>query len=417
MKDFFQKYQHPLYLFSISILWIIVINFFLQIFNQNYIYPDTESYIKASMDLYLLHKPNDIRPSLIAAINGFPLLFGLNKTTLFHWNMLVNLFLWIAAVLLIYNFCSKLTTKKVAFYLSLIYIFTLGSLLIVFEFLSETVFTFFLLISLVLFQKYDVSKRIFFLAFGFSTLVLSMLIKPASLLLFIGVCVFFGIVQLKSLIRSKSSILVYVSVFIVFCHLALMKYHYGNFTISYIDSFTYYNYLGTKADCLKTGKEFVQCNNERYNYFNTFSLPEGKKVACEDIKNQVSNNTLNLIKAYCLNMIGNSSKASGYFYIYENKNDSTNFEVYKLIFRGISRLNTLFYSLIGLLLSIIVVFSKKTAKIIKITAFTIIYIIAISAISSDQADRFHIVIYPFTLILIAYYFSNKSKQFSEQLQK
>lgn len=417
MKDFFQKYQHPLYLFSISILWIIILNFFLQIFNQNYIYPDTESYIKASIDLYSLNKPNDIRPSLIAAINGFPLLFGYSKSVLFLWNTIINLSLWFATVLLIYNFCSKLTSKRAAFYLALIYIFTLGSLLIVFEFLSETVFTFFLLVSLVFFQKYDVSKRIFFLAFGFSTLVLSMLIKPASLILLISVCMFFGIGELKSLIRSKSSIIVYVSVFIVFVHLASMKSHYGNYTISYIDSFTYYNYLGTKADCLKTGKEFIQCNNQRYLYFNTFSLSEGKKVAFEDIKNQVSNNTLNLIKAYCLNIIGNSSKASGYFYIYENKNDATNFEVYKLIFRGISRLNTLFYSLIGLLLSIIVIFSKKTAKIIKITAFTIIYIIAISAISSDQADRFHIVIYPFTLILIAYYFSNKSKQFSEQLQK
>lgn len=417
MKDFSQKYLYQFYLFFIGFLWIITLNFFLQVFHQNYIYADTESYIRASTDLYLLNKPNDIRPSLIAAINGFPLLFGYSKSALFHWNTIINLTLWFATVLLIYRFCSKLIAKKTAFYLALVYVFTLGSLLIVFEFLSETVFTFFLLLSLVLFQKFDTSKKTIYLSIGFSTLVLSMLIKPASLLLFIGVCVFFGIGELKNFIKSKSSILVYVAVFSVFGHMYFMKSNYGNYTISYIDSFTYYNYLGTKADCFKTGKEFVQCNNERYRYFNTFSLPEGKKVAFEDIKNQVSSNTFNLIKAYFSNMIGNSSKASGYFYIYENKKNASNFETYKLLFRGVSRLQTLFYSLIGILLSIGIIVRKKGTRIAKITAFIILYSIAISAISSDQADRFHIVIYPFVLILIAYYFSNKSKPFSEPLQK
>jgi len=244
-----------------------------------------------------------------------------------------------------------------------------------------------------------------------------MLIKPASLLLFIGICVFYGIGELKNLIRSKYSITVYIAVFIVFGHMYFMKSNYGNYTISYIDSFTYYNYLGTKADCLKTGKEFVQCNNERYRYFNTFSLPEGKKVAFEDIKNQVSNNTFNLIRAYFTNMIGNSSKASGYFYVYENKKNASNFETYKLLFRGMSRLQSLFYSLIGILLSIRIIIRKEETKIVKITSFMILYIIAISAISSDQADRFHLVIYPFVLILIANYFSNKSKPFSAPLQK
>jgi len=63
----------------------------------------------------LLNKPNDIRPSLIAAINGFPLLFGYGKNALFLWNTFVNLVLWFATVLLIYRFCSKLITQKQPF--------------------------------------------------------------------------------------------------------------------------------------------------------------------------------------------------------------------------------------------------------------------------------------------------------------
>lgn len=417
MKKIIQKFQFQIYLVFIGVLWILILNFFLQIFSQNYVYPDTESYIRASEDLYFSFKPNDIRPSLIAAINGFPLLFGFATSTLFLWNIILNLVIWFTTVLLIFSFCSKLISKKGAFFISLIYLFTLGSLLIVFEFLSESVFTFFLLLSIYFFQKHAITQKVYYLSFGFSILILSMLIKPSSLLLFLFVCVFFGFHLLNKVIRNWSSILIYGSILIVVGHLYSMKSNYGNYTISYIDSFTYYNYLGTRADCFKNGTEFEQCNNYRYRYFNTFSLPDGKKVAFEDIKNQLNNNFFNFSKAYLVNMTLNSSKASGYFYAYENKTNSSNFELIKVLFRGLSRLQTIFYSIVGIVLSLKYIFKKKEDKIIKIISFSIIYIIAISAISSDQGDRFHIVIYPLILILIAKLIQDNFKPFFVPLQK
>jgi|APCry1669192647_1035423.scaffolds.fasta_scaffold01903_3 hypothetical protein len=417
MRKLLQKYQFQFYLVIIGIFWLLLINFFLQIFQQNYIYADTESYIRASKDFYFSHKPNEIRPSLIAAINGLPFLFGFTKSSLFLWNTILNLILWLATLLLIYSFCSKIVNPKKAFYIALVYVFTLGSLLVVFEFLSEPLFSFSLLVPLILFQKYDNTKKIGFLSIGLSMLIISMLIKPASLLLFFVVCFLFGFKVLVKVLQNKSSIAIYISIIIVFAHLQSMKTNYGNYTLSYIDSFTYYNYLGTKSDCLKNNKEFLQCNNYRYNYFNKFSLPEGKKIAFEDFKNQLTHNTINFMSAYFSNLVGNSCKASGYFYAYENKKSSNNFEVYKIIFRGISRIQCLLYSLIGILLSIYYIFKKKTNKIIKITSFSIVYIIVISAISSDQGDRFHIVVYPLILILVAKFLSKKTKLFSEPLQK
>ena len=41
------------------------------------------------------------------------------------------------------------------------------------------------------------------------------------------------------------------------------------------------------------------------------------------------------------------------------------------------------------------------------TALLVLYIIGISGISSDQGDRFHIITYPFTLILLANYLKTK----------
>ena len=49
------------------------------------------------------------------------------------------------------------------------------------------------------------------------------------------------------------------------------------------------------------------------------------------------------------------------------------------------------------------------------TALLIVYIMGISGISSDQGDRFHIITYPFTLILLANYL--KSKLFFARPQK
>lgn len=407
MEKLLQKYQFQFYLVIIGIIWLLLLNFFLQIFQQNYIYADTESYIKASEDFYFLHRPNEIRPSLIAAINGLPFLFGFTKSSLFLWNTILNFILWLATVLLIYSFCSKIVNSKKAFCIALVYVFTLGSLLIVFEFLSEPLFSFFLLVPLILFQKYDNTKRIAFLSIGLSMLIISMLIKPASLLLFIGVCFLFGFKILVKVFQNKSSIAIYISIIIVFAHLQSMKTNYGNYTLSYIDAFTYYNYLGTKADCYKQGTKYEQCNNNRYTYFNKFSLPEGKKVAYKDIKYQITENTFNFFKAYISNIIGNSFGGSGYFYAFENKGKLGNFETYKTIFRGISKVQCLLYSLSGVLLSIYYIFKKKTNKTIKIISFSILYIIGISAISSDQGDRFHIVIYPLILILIAEFISKK----------
>jgi hypothetical protein len=407
MKSFLQKYQYQLYLIAIGLFWILLLNLFLQIVSQNYIYADTKSYIKAAEDLYFQHKPNEIRPLLIAAINGIPFLFGFSKSSLFVWNTILNLTLWLASTLLIYKLCSKILDPKKAFYFALFYVFTLGSLLIAFEFLSEPLFSFSLLVSVLFFQKYDRTKKVKFLSFGISILILSMLIKPASILLTIGTFVLLGHKTLLKVLLDKTSIIIYLSIVLLFTNLQSMKSNYGNYTLSYIDAFTYYNYLGTKADCYKKGTIYNPCNNNRYTYFNKFSLPESKKIAFKDFKYQISKNTFNVIKAYLGNIFANSVGLSSYLRFYENKNNESNFEIYKIFFKGVSRIQCLLYTLSGMVLSIYFLYKKKTDKIIKIVAFSIIYIIAISGISSDHEDRFHLVIYPLILILLANFLSEK----------
>lgn len=416
MNWVFSKYKSELFLFLFASIWIFCLNFFLQIFNQNYIYPDTASYIKASEEFYLFFKPNEFRPSLIAVFAGFPLLFNFSKSALFGWNIFLNLSLWFFAVVLIFKICCLLVNKKIAFYISLLYILSVGSALIIFEFLAETIFTFFLLVTIYLLQYYVITKKTFYIISALSVLALSALIKPVTLGLFVLALIFYCYINFKKILISKYSLMLYLSVFILLGHMYAMKKAYGNFTLSYIDTYTYYNYLGTRADCLKNNETFVQGNNYRYRYFISLSSSEGKKEAIKDMEYQLINNTSNFFKAYFINLKYNSNVGSGYFYAYSNNNNDSNFEDYKTLFRGLSRFQNIFYTLTGLVLAAYCLFKSKVTYL-RETAFIVLYIIFISAISSDQADRFHIVVYPLILILIAGFISERFKPFAEQPQK
>ena len=408
MKIVFTKYKHSFILIVIGLLWVCFLDFVLQIKFQSFVFPDSESYILASENLYYLHKADIIRPSLIAGINGFPLLFGYSIDSLFIWNTVINLIFWLAIVVLIYQMAFQFVSQKIAFLLALLYLFSVGSLVLIFQVLSETPFTFLLLLSLYFFQKYFKNNQVKHASFGFSLLIISVLIKPMSFGLGLLLLIFF-FYKLKKILLDKWSFPIYGSILLVVFHMYTMKKNYGDFTISYIDTYTYYNYLGTRADCLKNNTEFVQCDNYRYQYFNTLSLSEGKNEAFRDMKKQITTNTLNFVKAYFINIYFNSYRGSGYFYEFKNVNKTSYFEFVKVIFRGISKLQNIFYTMIGVCLSLYFLKrNKRELNFIKVVSLCIVYIFLMSGISSDQGDRFHVVFYPFVVILIAYYISIKN---------
>ncbi len=409
MKSVFSKYKHPFILIVIGLLWVCFLDFVLQIKFQSFVFPDSESYLLASENLYYLHKADIIRPSLIAAINGFPLLFGYSIDSLFVWNTVINLFFWLAIVVLVYQIILQFLSQKIAFLLALLYLFSVGSLVLIFQVLSETPFTFLLLLSMFFFQKYFKNNQVKYASFGFSILIISVLIKPMSFGLGLMLLVFFFF-KLKKIVLDKWSFPIYVSILIVVFHMYTMKKNYGDFTISYIDTYTYYNYLGTRADCLKNNTEFVQCDNYRYKYFNTLSLSEGKKEAFRDMKKQVTTNTVNFVKAYFINIYFNSYRGSGYFYEFKNVNKTSYFEFVKIIFRGISKLQNIFYTMIGVFLAFSYLMKNRwELNFIKVVSLCIVYIFLMSGISSDQGDRFYVVFYPLVMVLLGFYILKKNK--------
>lgn len=398
------KVKYESFLLIIALVFYLVVVYLMQISDQTIIFGDTNSYVLAAKQLYIEGKLNDHRPLVISLINGFPLLFSTQEKYLFVWSLLINTVSWLSTILFLFYTAKEWIAPKKAFLFALTYIFFIGNLFIVFHLLSETLYIFFLVLFfyfITLFYKYKNSKS---LVYSCCLLLLMTMIKPFSVgLLYVFIWIYRK--DLKLIVRFKNSVTISLCLAILGVQLVQMKRQYGTYTISYIDGVTYYDYLGTKADCLKKNIAFVQGKNERVKRIKYKTLMEMKVIAKEDFEAQITNNTYNLFKAYILNGIDNATHGSASVHGCINQNNTSYFDIFSYLFKGLSKIQNILFTSLGLLISIAFIF-MKTPKPIKFTSLTLTYIIAVSAISSDQGDRFHIVIYPLLLILLIYAYSS-----------
>lgn len=407
MKSFFSNNRYPLLLTFLSLIWVLAVVFVFQVFDQRFVFGDSKSYYWAAVELYSNGTLNDHRPLVISAINGFPLLFGFSGAAIFIWSWMVNLCCWLGTVLLIFSIAKRYVKSKVAFFTALTFLFCIGNLFIAFHLLSESIFTFCLVLAFYNIQIHLDSKSTRPLIFALVVLLLSIMIKPLSLILAVIVLLFFC-KKWKAILKSGYSLLLYLSCGILFFQMYTMKTNFGNFTVSYIDSFTYYNYLGTRADCLKNKTPFIQGENQRYAYFGKLSHTKQKEVASGDFKKQLSSNTENLIKAYAVNLVVNSTKGSAAVYGCENKLHTNYFDRLHFFFKAVSKLQNIILTSIGLFLSLLTFLRwKGNAILFRLGAVVFMCIVAVSAISSDQGDRFHIVLYPIILLMLSNYFPKR----------
>ncbi|MDI1255174.1 MAG: hypothetical protein PSV16_03655 [Flavobacterium sp.] len=414
MKQIFLKFKFDIALIVIALLWLYVFDFLFQISTQSIGCPDCNSYLSAAKNLYQLHIGNQYRPMGIAAINGFPLLFGFSDDAVFAFGYYVNIGCWIGTTLVIFELSKTYLKPKIAFLVALVLIFFIGNTTLVFQLMSETVFMFAIAVVFYFLFKYFKNNNFSSLAIALSIMIFAMLIKPGALFLAIIVSLFF----VKVLIRNYGSrwmALVYGAVLLVMVQCAGIKYQFGNFTISYIDGLTYYNYLGSKAKCMKEDEIFNQQNNP-YGMPHFSALPsEQKKIAVEDLKFQLQTNTVNLARAYADDVYGNTTSGSSYVLECENKWNTTYFETSKFVFYSASQWQNIFFTIIGFLLSIWYFF--KGNQQFRLIAIFVIYTIVSSGISCDQGDRFHVITFPFVLLLIAKFLvENFFKRHAARLQ-
>jgi hypothetical protein len=394
----------------LGLIWITFLNELLQIRNQNIIYSDSDNYREAASFFYHGFKVHHYRPVGMAIIFGIPYLFGGDDAAIYNFSFIVNIISWLGIALLVFSFLKKYLSPNMSLVFTLLFYSILGSAFINFHLLTESIFTVLILLSFYLIDKYYKSKSFHYLALAISILLFTVVIKPGAMFFAIVLLIFFSRTLIKNY-NKRSTVFIYMSLGLILFQGIKMKEQYGNFTISYIDGVTYYNYLGSKALCIKENKEFKQGENKRADYIFSLPLPEGKIVAAKDAVEQLKTNSTNLIKAYLLDIADNTKSPSDCISICMNIKGKGYFEFVKKSMLVISKYQNRFFTLIGFILALYYCLrSFKKQDIYTLMSLYILYIMATSGISSQQGDRFHIVFFPVVIILIGKMYAEKSRK-------
>lgn len=407
MKNFWLKYNYQIILLFTGIIWIVFFSGILQLKDQAFIYPDADNYRESASFLYHNFQVHYYRPMGMALIFGIPYLFGGGDAAVYAFSFFVNIICWLGTALLLFYFLKKFISQDKAFWFTLLFYALLGPLCNVFHLLTETLYTFLIFCVIFLIDKYNATRLYKYLSLALGLLIFLILIKPGAKFLAIVLILFYSRTLLKNWYKASNAFICLPLLMIVF-QCVKMKEQYGDYTISYIDGVTYYNYLGNTAMTLKTGETFKEGLKKRGDYI--FSLPytETKEVAANDFKDQLKNNKINLVRAYFSDIIYNSKMPSGYFDFCVNLKGKSYYEKTKSAMIVISKYQNRIFSVIGLILALYYFLrSFKKADICTLISFYILYTIAISGISSHEGDRFHIVFFPFVILLMGKLYADK----------
>ncbi len=414
-----KKYKYHFLIIFVGLCCLEVLNFLLQLDKQTLIYADCSNYLESAQKMYLKFTGHYYRPMLMAFITGIPYLFGSSDAGIFQWSFVVNVFCWLGTSIVLFEILKNFVKERVAFWFAVLPFFILGSIILNYHLLTENIFVFFTILAFYLLFQYYKTKKFWYLSLSLSLVLSSMLIKPGAKFFGIIMVLFFVKEILKNY-KHKSMILLYGSLLLITIQLVGMKAQYGDFTISYIDGVTYHNYICSKAECFKNGKEYHQINNPRAEYLFGLDFTDQKKVAFEDLKHQIKTNFSNLVKAYFSDVIENSKTGNACIEDVKNYENKTDFPFWEKLIFSITKWQNRILTIMAVLLSTLFLYTNfRKERIYFFVALFIPYIIVLSGISCGQGDRFHLVTFPFVILLLAKFLSEtkRFKPFFERLQK
>jgi len=401
------------FLFFIALVWTFLFSTLLQLTPAFSPLGDDGSYLLAAKQLYNQHLFNDSRPIFIAALQGFPYVFGASDATVIGWSLFLNFVCWWFTISLLYLICATRFSSQIAFKTALFFIFCIGNSAVCFNMLSESIFICSLVAAVytlnLSFHKGKEKHK----ATTIALLLAAVLIKPVAIGLVVLV-VFFSIKSYKKWLFVPSGLLLVLPLFFIGIQLQGLKKQHGDYTLSYIGAYTYYNYLGAKADCLQKGIAFIPGENVRAKKFTPLSPHQKKEIADADFNQQLLHNSVNLSKAYAFCLYSNSSKGSYIVSSCSNKKQTHIFKIAHWFFKACSKLQNIVYTFFGLVLAgFFLMKRQRGTPFQQIVSLQLLYLFFIAGLSCYQCDRFHIVFFPLTLLLAASYWGNKSKTMNQ----
>jgi hypothetical protein len=377
------------------VLPILIYFLFSYIYLRNYNitdfwnYADQASYINASRKFYENFYIDPYRTIGYQFLLGCPSLFNLNLKIIF-WPIFVNLFCFLISINTLSKICLYHSIKP----FHVITILCLSSSIIIHINFALTEI-FFISISLLAYKYFiDLNsyngKNTDYLKWSF-VMSLIALTKPGFLLF---TCFFI----LTMIIRNRRKTLYILLPFLILItsQASAIKFHYGKFKLSYIGSLTYYRYLGSSIESFNTynnftASDFYRIQEQRDRIIKGYSLNQIDSISNLDYKNYLYNSPLSFSKAYVNNIVSNT---------FSSNLDETPF------LYGINKIFNIIFTCFPILIFLYGLLKKQIFYTKLFPYFFIIYTILISGVSSMQGDRFHLVFYPFSILLIVIFITN-----------
>jgi len=390
-----------------ALISIFLIDAFLLLNSQNNLCVDGENYLEASIYLFKNFEVHYYRPIGMSIIYGFPVLLGYDTyLDLYNYVLFINILLYVGIIIYFFKICNLFFDKKKAFYLSVFLLTYFGISIHCNEILSEIPFIFFILVAFYCLSQYYILNKKDYLFYAISFFLFTIVIRPGIIYFSIGIFLYY-LFTIYKICSIKRILILSVPITLLLFQITKMKEQYGNYTISYIDAVTYYNYLGSKAICLKNNKILNQNSNKRAHFIFSQTYKNQKSIAYQDLFYQIRNNTYFMVRAYIDNLEENTKTASSRLQQMKNIENEKHYNVKIKLISKITEWQNKLTTLIGLLLALyFIVTIKKHNKVIFIFALYFSYIFFISGISSTQGDRFHIVFYPIVLLLLFIFLKN-----------
>lgn len=371
-----------------------------------YKFPDSKHYEGASKAFYTKDFTlSASRPLGFPILIGIPYLFNASPEAHVNFKYLLQFIFWISSVLILFALLTTHLNYLLSSFLALLYALNIGNIIITNQSLTEPIFCFLLILSAYSFNKYLSTKSHTYLLITFFAICYSAICKPVmeyfAYLLFAYL--------IFSLIKHKAPKLKYIlGATLIFAltiglQKSLMKIQHGSFQISKIGKAALYTYIGAKAKSFEkeiSVHEEMKLRRAKKKKFRGAKLDS---LAMSDFKDQLSNNTSNLLKAYFLNIHENSTTGSTFVKRLKNINkDKTFFPKRNKAYYLSTKQNQAysFLTIIGIPLLILIglffpnVRTKQTYHLVCFMWLMSIYIIIFSGLSYGQKDRFHIVFVP-----------------------
>jgi hypothetical protein len=391
---------------SIGLLWLFFWNHLLQLNQQNNICNDCDNYREAASLLYHHGKAHYFRPIGMALIAGLPYLFGANDAAIYSFSLIVNMLAWLGTALFLFYFLKKRVSSKRALVASLLFYSVLSGVFNQFQLLTEPIFTFLMATVFYCLDQFDRKNEFHWLSLAISVLIYAALVKPSVKFLALFALIYFGKIMLKNY-RAKSAVFIYVSMLLVVFQCVKMKIAYGNFTLTYVDGVTYYNYLGSKAFYYKQNNSLSQDTNKRAVCLAQKSYPDQQKIAAQDFINQLKTNKLNLLRAYISDLSENTKTPHSGIAEFKNIQNRPYFNTLQKAVSIVSKYQNRFFTLAGFLLALYFLFKRqKIDRVLRLLGLYILYTIFISGVACAQGDRFHLVFFPFVIVLMVQGYAN-----------